>query len=233
MNNLDFLSLLTKINKKPNLGSPVLICLGGSRSIGMENKNSDWDFNVFFEDFSGKWESCIDSCGFLLIGGEKIHWYYHSMNSFLSIERDCNISCSLFWSKLPLMEKECFLPLGAAGHEYLQFLEEKQDIISFCSLNSLVRIGMINDGKNSCYIACRLREKLSGLLKIGNYFELSNFSQDDMDLCKTNFDLFFSSNHSKVVAFLDKLKIETNNFSLSHIDCWEGINKELMQKCFL
>ena len=85
MNNRDFLSLLTKINKKPNLGSPVLICLGGSRSIGMENKNSDWDFNVFFEDFSGKWESCIDSCGFLLIGGEKIHWYYHSLNSFLSI----------------------------------------------------------------------------------------------------------------------------------------------------
>ena len=54
MNSRDFFDLLTKINEKPNFGSPILICLGGSRSIGMENKNSDWDFNAFFEDFSGK-----------------------------------------------------------------------------------------------------------------------------------------------------------------------------------
>ena len=233
MDNRDFLGLLTKIGKKPNLGAPALICLGGSRAIGMENKNSDWDFNVFFEDFSGMWESCIDSCGFLSIGGEKIHWYCHSMNSFLSIERDRNVSCSLFWSKLPLMGKECFLPLGAAGHKYLRFLEEKRDVISFCSLSSLMRIGAINDGKNPYYIACRLREKLSGLLKVGNHFGLSDFSRDDMDLCKTDFDLFFSSNRDEVVAFLDRLKAEANNFSLSNVDCWEGINKELMQKCFL
>lgn len=225
----DFYLFWRKFGKKSLNGEPIAIALGGSRGIGLGTFQSDWDFNVFFGNLDHIAEQRLTKDGFLFINGEKVHWYLHSLNSFDGDPNKGIPWCSAFWAKLPLMEETSFYAITEKGERYIAFLRENQEAISILSLKNV--FSCCNDDPDAVFV--KLKKGIYGLMKLGNHFGLSDFSDDDILKCKTDFGPYINENRVVLVDLLSKLKhyVDEYDFPFKNMNgFWERTIKE---KCLM
>jgi len=222
----DFYELWKRFGKKKLSGVPIAIALGGSRGVGLENPGSDWDFNIFFDNFDHMAESCIGNEGYFQIGSEVAHWYLHSLNSFYGNDNTI-LSCLMFWAKLPLMKEGAFVSFAEKGDSYVDFLKKNSRDISFFSINNIFS----RCEGDVLVFASQMKGKVSGLMELGNHFSLSCFSKEDVLRSKNAFDNLPEERFKEILDFLEKLRKYSENYRFPTLDMANFWDKELKAIC--
>lgn len=159
-----------------------LIILGGSRGCGYDNECSDYDLNLYLRDQPKKWECCMNTYGFVKMGKYTVHWYSHPRDLSL-----VNIPAEIFYyAKMPLQKEECFLPCDDIGQKYMNFLKRNANDISLFFLKKL--FDCLGDTRCGGGVADGLSSSPKwyyGLMLLANYFELSNYSREEILECKS------------------------------------------------
>lgn len=183
-----------------------LVVLGGSRGCGYAGEESDYDLNFYSDNDFKKWESCLDSYGYVKIKNSIVHWYLHP----LDISCSTNPTEFFFYSKMPLIEPGCFYPCNKNGEILMNLFLKKSDDISLFYLRSFFDLYSIE--KQDYPIKWNY-----GLALLANYFQCADFSRAEILSLKK--EKTFSPNKNPLLfAALKKLRefiLSQDEFSLS------------------